>query len=101
MPEVPSVPVKATLSAWLYQPFESGARAGTAVTPVGAVASYWSPSEAEPTLPALSVQVPPTDALAESGLEYVFVAEHELTPEVPSVPENETESAWLYQPFES
>ena len=43
----------------------------------------------------------PTDALAESGLEYVFAAEQESTPEVPSVPENETESAWLYQPFES
>jgi hypothetical protein len=47
------------------------------------------------------VQLPVTDALAESGLEYVFVAEQEATPEAPSVPENETESAWLYQPFES
>jgi len=28
-------------------------------------------------------------------------AEQESIPEVPSVPENETESAWLYQPFES
>jgi hypothetical protein len=101
MPDVLSVPVKETPNAWLYQPLESGARAGTAVTPVGAVASYWSPSEAVPTLPALSVQVPLTDALAESGLEYVFVAEQESIPEVPSVPENETESAWLYQPFES
>src|SRR5438876_4564118 len=33
-----SVPVKATISAWLYQPFASGARAGAAVT-VGGVAS--------------------------------------------------------------
>ena len=101
MPEVASLPVKETPSAWLYQPLESGTRAGTAVTPVGAVASYWSPNDAVPTLPALSVQVPPTDALAESGLEYVFAAEQELIPEVPSVPENETDSAWLYQPFES
>jgi hypothetical protein len=101
MPEVASVPVKETPSAWLYHPFESGARAGRALTPVGAVASYWSPNEAIPTLPALSVQVPPTDALAESGLEYVFAAEQELILEVPSVPENETETAWLYQPFES
>jgi hypothetical protein len=101
MPEVPSVPVNETPSAWLYQPFESGVRAGTAVTPVGAVASYWSPNEAVPTLPALSVQLPATDALAESGLEYGFVAEQESMPEVPSAPENETESAWLYQPFES
>src|SRR5437762_5013652 len=101
MPEEASVPVKETPRAWLYQPFESGTRAGTAIAPVGAVASYWSPNEAVPTLPALSVHVPLTDALAESGLEYVFVAEQEPVPEVPSVPENETESAWLYQPFES
>jgi hypothetical protein len=100
IPEVLSAPVKETPSAWLYQPLESGARAGTAVTPVGAVASYWSPNEAVPTFPALSVQVPPTDALAESGLEYIFAAEQESTPEIPSVAENETESAWLYQPFE-
>src|SRR5881275_2280742 len=101
MPEEASVPAKEMPSAWLYQPFESGTRAGTAATPVGAVASYWSPNEAVPTLPALSVHVPLTDALAEFGLEYVFVAEQESVPEVPSVPENETESAWLYQPFES
>src|SRR5436190_1288780 len=101
MPEEASLPVKEMPSAWLYQPLESGTRAGTAVTPVGAVASYWSPNEAVPTLPALSVHVPLTDALAEFGLEYAFVAEQESVPEVPSVPENETESAWLYQPFES
>ena len=100
-PEVASVAVKETPSAWLYQPFASGARAGTAATPVGAVESYFSPSDPAPTLPALSVQVPPTDALAESGLEYVFAAAQESTPEVPSVAENETKTAWLYQPFES
>ncbi len=38
MPEVASVPLKPTESEWLYQPFESGARAGVAVT-VGAVLS--------------------------------------------------------------
>jgi hypothetical protein len=65
------------------------------------VASYWSPNDAVPTLPALSIHVPPTDALAESGLEYVLLAEQKSIPEVPSVPENETESVWLYQPFES
>ena len=32
------MPVKLTLSEWLYQPFESGARAGVAVT-VGGVLS--------------------------------------------------------------
>ena len=38
MPEIASVPVKLTESAWLYQPFESGAREGVAVT-TGPVAS--------------------------------------------------------------
>src|SRR5262249_5566026 len=101
MPGASSVPGKDTPTAWLYQPLESGDRAGTAVTPVGGVESYESPNAAVPTLPALSVQVPLTDALAESGLEYVLAAEQESTPEVPSVPENETVIAWLYQPFES
>ena len=32
MPEVESAPLKATVSAWLYQPFESGLREGVAVT---------------------------------------------------------------------
>jgi hypothetical protein len=101
IPEVASVPVKETPREWLYQPFESGTRAGTAATAVGAVASYWRPNEAVPTFPALSVHVPLTDPLAESGLEYVFVGEQESVPEVPSVPENEIDSEWLYQPFES
>ncbi|MGZ4332862.1 MAG: hypothetical protein ACXVRJ_01125 [Gaiellaceae bacterium] len=101
MPEVPSLPVKETLNVWLYQPFESGARAGTAVTPVGGVKSYLIGKEAVPTLPALSVQLPLIDALAESGLEYVCVEEQESMPEVESVPEKETATAWLYHPFES
>jgi hypothetical protein len=101
IPDVASVPVYETSSARLYQPLESGARAGTAATPVGAVASYLRPSEVEPTFPALSVQVPGIDALAESGLEYVFVGEQEAIPEIASVPANETETAWLYHPFES
>jgi hypothetical protein len=32
MPEVRSLPEKETVSAWLYQPFESGGRNGDAVT---------------------------------------------------------------------
>src|SRR6478736_4149499 len=101
MPDMLSEPLKETPSGWLYQPFESGTRAGTAVTPVGAVASYSSPNEAAPTLPALSIQLPVTDAVAESGLEYVFAVEQESMPEVASVPEKDTETAWLYQPFAS
>jgi hypothetical protein len=38
MPEVASVPEKPTERGWLYQPFESGARDGVAVT-TGPVAS--------------------------------------------------------------
>ena len=38
MPDVASVPLKETVSAWLYQPFESGLRPGVAVT-VGPVPS--------------------------------------------------------------
>ncbi len=38
IPEVASTPLKSTEIAWLYQPFESGARSGVALT-TGAVAS--------------------------------------------------------------
>jgi hypothetical protein len=68
MPEVASDPLQLIATWWLYQPFESGARAGVAVT-VGAVASYLSGNEAELVLPALSVQAPGTEAAALSGLE--------------------------------
>ena len=50
-------------------------------------------------LPALSVQVPPTVAIVESGPEYV-VPEHDTIPEN-EVPETEAVTGWLYQPFES
>jgi hypothetical protein len=38
MPEVESVPLALTVSAWLYQPFRSGLRDGAVVT-CGGVAS--------------------------------------------------------------
>jgi hypothetical protein len=60
-----------------------------------------NPNDSVPTLPALSVQVPVRDAFAESGLEYVFVEEQESVPEVASLAENDTETAWSYQPFAS
>src|SRR5215467_11565754 len=100
MPEVASVPLYCTVSGRLYQPFESGLRPRVPVTDVGAVASYLSAKEPVPVLPALSVHVPPTDAAPSSGLEYVAWLQ-DPRPEVPSVPENETVSGWLYQPFES
>ena len=65
MPEVASVPLVATTTLWLYQPFESAVRAGVAVT-VGGVASYLK--LIEPwllMLPARSVQVPLMLALAD------------------------------------
>ena len=94
------MPLKDTVRGWLNQPFESELRPGVAVTD-GAVESYLSPKSTEPTLPALSVQVPKTVAAASSGPEYVFDAAHESMPEIASVPEKDTVSAWLYQPFAS
>src|SRR5258708_35576251 len=99
MPDVPSEPLKETPNVWLYQPFESGARAGTAVTPAGAVASYLSPNEAAPpTLPALSVQLPVTDAPAVPGLEYVSAEGQRPMPAAPSVPQQGTDTPRRYEP---
>ena len=100
-PEVASLPVKVTATAWLYQPFESAARPALDPVTCGAVASYLSPSEAAPTFPALSEQVPPSEAPAVSGPAYVFGATHESTPDVESLAPKETDSAWLYHPFAS
>jgi hypothetical protein len=100
MPETVSEPWNATSTGWLYQPFASAALPGAGETP-GAVASYWNESVlAAETLPALSVQVPVADAEPESGPEYVRLVQ-EAIPEVASVPETATSTAWLYQPFAS
>src|SRR4029450_5819971 len=50
--------------------------------------------------PALSVQIPLTEAAPVSGPEYV-VCVHVSTPDIASVPLKPTETAWLYQPFAS
>jgi hypothetical protein len=84
-PEVPSAPAKLTFSARLYQPFESGVRAGVAVAE-GAVPSYFNPNAFEVVFPALSVQEPLTEAVASSGPEYVRADTHETPPEIASVP---------------
>jgi hypothetical protein len=68
MPEVASDPLQLIATWWLYQPFESGARAGDAVT-LGAVASYLSGKADEVGLPALSVQAPATEDPVLSGPE--------------------------------
>jgi hypothetical protein len=65
-PEVASVPANVTVTGRLYQPFESGGRSGVAVT-VGAVASYWSASDAPPELPARSVHEPDSVTVDPSG----------------------------------
>jgi hypothetical protein len=95
---VASAAVKDTVSAALYQPFEFGCRDGVAAV-CGAVASYFSGSEATPVFPALSTQEPLTAAAASSGPEYVFAAGHEAGPEVASVAAKLTVSGALYQPF--
>ena len=68
MPDVASAPSKSNATARLYQPPASGLRCGVAPVTCGAVESYL---RAKPSgllaLPALSVQVPPTDAAALSG----------------------------------
>jgi hypothetical protein len=68
-PLVASVPANATATAWLYQPFRSGTRAGLAPVTAGGVASYRRPNDALAVLPALSVQEPVTVADALSGPE--------------------------------
>jgi hypothetical protein len=66
MPAVASVPEKPTVSAWLYQPLLSAGRLPVAVA-AGGVASYLKGRLAVVTLPALSVQEPPTEVLPLSG----------------------------------
>jgi hypothetical protein len=66
IPEAGSLPAQPTVSAWLYQPSESGERVGLATT-VGAVESYWSGNVAPAVFPAWSVQLPVGAALPLSG----------------------------------
>jgi hypothetical protein len=63
---VASLPEKLIVSAWLYQPLLSAARLALAVA-AGGVASYLKGRLAVVTLPALSVQEPPTDVFPLSG----------------------------------
>lgn len=55
----------------------------------------------ETDLPALSVQLPPRLADAESGPEYVTGAVHEAIGEEKELPPKDAVTGWLYQPFES
>ena len=74
-PEVASVPVAPTSTAWLYQPFESGPRAAATLAD-GGVASYLNPNAPGAlTLPATSVHVPATETEAPSPPAYVGVVQ--------------------------
>src|SRR5215207_3369791 len=67
MPDVGSLPVKATVSSWLYQPFASGDREAFPTTFEGAVSSYLNPKLAAVLgLSARSRQVPVTEASPRS-----------------------------------
>src|SRR5262249_40852172 len=98
-PDPASLPVKETVTGWLYQPLLSGPRSGLAVAD-GGVESYWSANVALAVSPAWSRHAPPTDAAALSGPPKL-PPEHDATPEVESEPLNATATGWLYQPFAS
>jgi hypothetical protein len=68
-PETASVPENETVNAWLYHPFASVPRDGVGVTE-GPSSSNWNVEETGPLVfPALSLQVPLTEAPPLSGPE--------------------------------
>src|SRR5215216_2155255 len=99
MPEGASVPLKTTSTAWLYQLPKSGARFGTPLTPVGAVASRLIVTDCElvpPALVAVQVRVVP----AVSAL--IVVEPQPLLEEIAdslSVTDQETVTSLVYQPL--
>ena len=97
--EVASLPVQLIVTWWLYQPFESGLRAGAAELATGGVESYLSAKEVEAELPDWSVQVTPGAALALSGPLYVVESGQLASPERESLPFQVTVTGLLYQPF--
>ena len=96
-PDIASVPANETVSAAVYQPAGFAARDGVAVT-AGAVASYLNDSEPKPMLPAASLQLPDTAAVAESGPLKVLAASQVTPPLIRSVPAKETVKGAVYQP---
>ena len=80
----------------MYQPFASGARLAAAATP-GAVESYWSANVPPRVLPATSVQIPVTEAVAESGPEYAPPVQLPI-PETSSVAANPTPTQLVVPP---
>jgi hypothetical protein len=100
MPEVASVPVSASATGRLYQPFASGARSSDPDA-LGGVASYLSVAlTASFVLPARSVHEPVTVRPVPSGPAYRGPAQ-EAMPEVASLPVTPRATGRLYQPFAS
>jgi|SRR5215207_11153291 len=101
MPEVASLAWRSKRTGVLNQPAAFAGRSGVAPTMTGAVASYLSPYPSGLlTLPALSMQVPLTDAVALSSPPYVGAVQL-ATPDVWSLPLNAIPTARLYQPSTS
>jgi hypothetical protein len=68
MPEVASPPAISKRTGWLYQPPQSGPCSGMAALTTGPVSSYLSSyGNGALTFPALSTQIPESDAVALSG----------------------------------
>ena len=67
IPEVLSLPFHVTVTGLLYQPFAFAARSGLGAK-AGGVESYLSANDAEAELPAWSVHVTLSPALALSGV---------------------------------
>src|SRR5436190_20088655 len=99
MPDAPSLPWKAKVTGWLYQPFESAGRSAAAPVTDGAVSSYLMTTGAPSAVsPAPFVQLPGTAASALSGPEYVALVQLEI-PDPGSLPLKATGTAWLNQPL--
>ena len=68
MPAVVSVPWTSKATGWLNHPEALAGRSGTAPVTDGSVSSYFRPyGKGALTFPALSLQVPDSDAAALSG----------------------------------
>src|SRR3954463_3678623 len=99
MPAVASVPWTSKAAGWLNHPAALAGRSGVAPVTDGLVSSYFRPYGKEAlTFPALSLQVPDSDAPRLSGPLYVMALQLS-TPDVWSVPLNVIPTGLLYQPL--
>ena len=98
-PERPSVAAKVTSRDARYQPLAFGGREGAADASGGAESYLKAYAAGVLSFPARSTHVPLRDALAASGVEYVFAKSHEPMPDSASPPVKLTDRAALNQPF--